>query len=157
IPSNGGSGGIVEQVETLFKKLGVAADVGALVDVFLGDSDADQLGSNLEQRSSIVNGPPDDGAPENPTREKVEELSADWDEESMSQWTRATYPYVDTGRAPIVTTLEDFKYCPLSKAGTFYTHWTNRFTLVKSWQFRQGERFGNRSSSPLALYVMRDS
>lgn len=157
VPSTGHSTGLPPEVNGLLKNLGVAKEVRSFLGAILDAADLGQIDSAFNSGNSFANGPPEDGSTQNPTRDKVKELSADWEEESTTQWTRATYPYVDSGRAPVVSTLEGILVVPLSKAGTYYTHWTNRFTLVKTWQFRKGERFGRPSAEPLALYVMRDS
>jgi hypothetical protein len=89
-------------------------------------------------------------------------------EERTTQWVRATYPYVDAFRAPIIAMFkENLDECEAAK---HYKKWTDRYTLTKSWQFRSGYRFrkagtdatGNDfgewyrdgKSPPLAAYVM---
>jgi hypothetical protein len=84
-------------------------------------------------------------------------------QERYSQWVRATYPQVDGFRAPIRAWLE--QWAPKSKAADHFEKWTNRFTLVKAWQFRSGYRArksGTRVSwqkqqTPLQMMVMRDA
>jgi hypothetical protein len=58
-----------------------------------------------------------------------------WQSERKSQWVRATYPYVDEYRAPIVKFFKS--NCRLSDAATYYAHWTNRYTLSNSWEIRK--------------------
>lgn len=86
------------------------------------------------------------------------------DQERYTQWVRATYPQVDGFRAPIRAWLD--KFAKKSKAASYFDKWTNRYTLVKTWQFRSGRRTrksGNRVSwggakkAPLRMFVMRDS
>ena len=60
-------------------------------------------------------------------------------EEQYTQWVRATYPYVDAFRAPILAMFR--KHLEISGAGEYYKKWTDRYTLTKSWQFRSGYRF----------------
>ncbi len=89
-------------------------------------------------------------------------------EERYTQWVRATYPYVDAFRAPIITKFKD--ELENSEAADHYLKWTNRYTLVKAWQFRSGFRFegekGGKTSKwtkdpnpakskPLLMYVMK--
>lgn len=90
-------------------------------------------------------------------------------EERYTQWVRATYPYVDAFRAPIMTKFKD--HLEKCEAADHYQKWTNRYTLVKAWQFRSGYRFkGEKGSSqpgkwtkdpkdpkskPLTMYVMQ--
>jgi hypothetical protein len=89
-------------------------------------------------------------------------------EERYTQWVRATYPYVDSFRAPIITLFR--KYLKRSKAAENYAKWTNRYTLVKSWKFRSGSRFykapglenkgewrEDPNTEPLRMYVMDDA
>lgn len=84
-------------------------------------------------------------------------------EERYTQWVRATYPYVDSFRAPILAIFDS----QLSRSGAaaHYEKWTNRYTLTKSFQFRSGMHFqgsGTEGSwqpgnQALAMYVMRDA
>ncbi len=60
-------------------------------------------------------------------------------EERYTQWVRATYPYVDAFRAPLLRLFKD--HLKRSNAAENYKKWTNRYTLVKSWKFRSGYRF----------------
>lgn len=84
-------------------------------------------------------------------------------QEIRTQWTRATYPQVDAFRAPIRAWLK--KWTPKSKAAEHFDKWTNRYTLVKSWQFRSGYRSrksGNwvtwsKRKDRLGMLVMQDS
>ena len=87
-------------------------------------------------------------------------------QERHSQWVRATWPYLDALRAPILTQFED--QLKRSNAKKHFIKWTNRYTLVKSWQFRSGYRFEKTSDSagrwtksqdvePLQMYVMKDA
>jgi hypothetical protein len=86
-------------------------------------------------------------------------------EERNTQWVRATYPYVDGFRAPIMAMFDQF--LSISDADEHYKKWTDRYTLVKSWQFRSGYRFRPVSDSkeqgewfrdtkyePLTMYLM---
>ena len=84
-------------------------------------------------------------------------------QERYTQWVRATYPQTDGFRAPIRAWLK--KWAPKSKAADHFDKWTNRYTLVKSWQFRSGFRprkSGNRvvwrdQKKPLSMLVMQDT
>ena len=92
-------------------------------------------------------------------------------EERYTQWVRATYPYVDAFRAPILALFRE--RLPHSQAAKHYKKWTDRYTLVKAWQFRSGYRFRkipssnqdndangewylDRQSEPLRMYVMEE-
>lgn len=82
------------------------------------------------------------------------ELQVDWNFEAYSQWTRATYPYVNAMRRPIAGALAMFPGgVPLSRAATWYMQWTSRLTIAKAAEFRTGIITGER----LAMYVLRDS
>jgi hypothetical protein len=59
-------------------------------------------------------------------------------QERWTQWVRATAPYVDAMRAPILGIMDT--HLPLSNAAEHYIKWTNRYTLIKAWQFRSGQR-----------------
>jgi TolA-binding protein len=86
-------------------------------------------------------------------------------EERYTQWVRASYPYVDSFRAPMITLFR--KHLDRSEAHKHYKKWTDRYTLVKSWKFRSGYRFykspGSKNrgewredpkTEPLRMYVM---
>lgn len=87
-------------------------------------------------------------------------------EERNTQWVRATYPYVDAFRAPILAMFRE--YLSISDADDHYKKWTDRYTLTKSWQFRsgyrfrkanggqeaQGEWFRDTKYEPLTMYLM---
>jgi len=87
-------------------------------------------------------------------------------EERNTQWVRATYPYVDAFRAPIMAMFD--KWLSMSDADEYYQKWTDRYTLTKSWQFRsgyrfrkanggqeaQGEWFRDTKYQPLTMYLM---
>jgi carbonic anhydrase len=85
------------------------------------------------------------------------------DQERYTQWVRATYPQVDGFRAPVRAWLK--QWAPKSKAAENFDKWTNRYTLVKAWQFRSGYRprkSGTRVSwskrkQPLKMLVMKDT
>ena len=85
-------------------------------------------------------------------------------EERYTQWVRATYPYVDSFRAPILAQFH--KWLGRSEAEKHFEKWTNRYTLTKAWQFRSGYRFKALNDTdgqwqkvngvePLEMYVMQ--
>jgi hypothetical protein len=86
----------------------------------------------------------------NPTLERLArpENQFDWQSEQYSQWTRATYPYVDSYR----TSMRKFfsRVVPNSGLATFYTHWTNRLTLVEVHQ-RRRQSFNDSANSSAQL------
>lgn len=84
-------------------------------------------------------------------------------EERYTQWVRATYPYVDSFRAPILSQFDNV--LSESDAAKHFRKWTDRYTLTKAWQFRSGFRFRRDSNNsghwakdtkaePLQMYVM---
>lgn len=75
-----------------------------------------------------------DGFSDNPSFKDDQLPKFDWQAEKVSQWARATYPYVDDYRGPIVAWLK--RETPLSNAATYFVNWTNRFTLVRSFRLR---------------------
>jgi hypothetical protein len=90
-------------------------------------------------------------------------------EERTTQWVRATYPYVDAYRAPILRLFS--QRLKRSQAATHYEKWTNRFTLTKSWKFRSAYRFKKNGTNaygdigawsqeqgvePLQMYLMAE-
>lgn len=60
----------------------------------------------------------------------------DPDQERQCQWVRATMPNVDALRGPLLGLFRS--QLPKSKAAEHFEKWTNRYTLIKSWQFRSG-------------------
>jgi hypothetical protein len=79
----------------------------------------------------------------------------DIEETESTQWVRATYPYVDSFRAPLRRFFEET--VPNSSLHTYFTHWTNRFTLIECY-LRQRERFAEIDSAHAPqMYVLRDS
>ncbi len=89
--------------------------------------------------------------------------SLNQEQERYTQWVRATYPQTDGFRAPIRAWLK--QWAPKSKAAEHFDKWSNRYTLVKAWQFRSGYRArksGDRiswskSKKPIQMFVLTDS
>ena len=88
----------------------------------------------------------------------------DQKQERATQWVNATYPYVDAFRAPLLAQFD--RHLEIAKTREHFIKWTNRYTLVKSWEFRSGYRFektgaktGKWSKSPdrepLAMLMMK--
>lgn len=90
-------------------------------------------------------------------------------DERYTQWLRATYPYVDGFRAPMLGMMRDSVFgLSKSKAEQHFVKWTNRYAMVKAWQFRGGQRLNKsgetrlewrkstkKMEQPLHMYVMR--
>ena len=86
-------------------------------------------------------------------------------EERYTQWVRASFPYVDSFRAPVLKMFNEGLFnLRRSEAGKHYEKWTNRYTLTKSWGFRSGFRFikvgetdaeWQKKEDPLEMYVMK--
>ena len=74
-------------------------------------------------------------------------------EERYTQWVRATYPFVDSFRAPVLAQFE--KHLEKSEAAKHYKKWTDRYTLVKAWQFRGGYRFEGKAGGKTGQWVKR--
>jgi hypothetical protein len=99
---------------------------------------------------------------DNPSVASIPE-QLDQNQSRHTQWVRSTYPQVDAFRAPIRAWLK--KWAPKSKAADNFDKWTNRYTLVKAWQFRSGyrsQKSGRRVTwskrkDPLNMLVMKDS
>lgn len=105
------------------------------------------------------NPPPkdNDGAPKNFTRDTLKNLNADWNNEESTQWVRATYPWVDSLRAPLIRGMKSPAVLQFSKAGVWYGHWTNRLTLAKSFSYRSGRALSKTGSQPkMKMYVMKE-
>ena len=87
----------------------------------------------------------------------------DQSQSRQTQWVRATYPQVDAFRAPIRAWLK--KWLPKSKAAESFDKWTNRYTMIKAWQFRSGYRprvsnnvvTWSRQKDRLHMFVMKGS
>jgi hypothetical protein len=83
------------------------------------------------------------------------------DQERWTQWTRATVPNLDVLRAPVLGLMK--AQLRKSRAAEHFEKWTNRYALVKAWQFRSGyqlRKTGKSSAAwestgnPLALLVL---
>ena len=141
------------------KIVGMIKDVTDVVDFF---NDATDLIPGVPEITGWFepNFPPtdNDGAPQNFSRDAVKNLNADWQNEESSQWVRATYPWVDSLRAPIIKGMKSPLVLQLSKAGVWYGHWTNRFTLAKSFCYRSGRSMSKSGGSQkkMKMYVMRE-
>ena len=64
----------------------------------------------------------------NPSKKKLEDVDVEY--EQHTQWVRATYPYVDMYRTPLRNV---FAVLVLSNFKTYFTAWTNRYTLNESY------------------------
>ena len=94
----------------------------------------EKLTNKLQEATDLPEPPSSDGFVDNPARD-VDRLPVfDWEAEWRSQWARATHPYVDDYRAPMIHWFRD--HVPLSNAATYLVNWSNRFTLVRSYQLR---------------------
>lgn len=103
--------------------------------------------------------PPDStGADGNFSKKTLETINADWKTEETTQWVRATYPWVDSLRAPVIGGFKSSLVLSFSKAGVWYGHWTNRFTLAKSHAYRTGKPLSKTAGSlkKMKMYVMKD-
>jgi hypothetical protein len=94
----------------------------------------DKVTDILREATALPEPPGNDGFADNPARDEDRLPAFDWEGERRSQWARATHPYVDDYRAPIIRWFRD--QVSWSNAATYLVNWTNRFTLVRSYQFR---------------------
>ncbi|NND98970.1 MAG: hypothetical protein HKN47_16760 [Pirellulaceae bacterium] len=101
--------------------------------------------------------------PENPcidpnwNKEELKLPEFYWQAEQNTQWVRGTYPYVDEFRAPIISFFQD--KCEMSDAATYFSHWSNRYTLANSYEIRGGSANGSGSGSILPtpyMFVLQD-
>jgi|GEM_PF-5516819 len=100
---------------------------------------------------------------ENPSLSRIPELM-NQQQERYTQWVRSTQPYVDSFRAPILAMFK--RHLKKSKAAERFEKWTNRYAMVKAWQFRSGyriERTGNASATwretedALHMHVLKEA
>lgn len=106
----------------------------------------EKLSEKLRESTALPEPPGRDGFADNPARDEDRLPRFEWESERRSQWARATHPYVDDYRAPMIHWFQD--HVPLSNAATYVVNWTNRFTLVRSYQLR-------RDAERTHMYVMR--
>ncbi len=85
--------------------------------------------------SKMKAGIPSEGYDDNPSRNKLK--SFDLDAEKLTQFVRATNPYVDSARSPMRGWFRD--QMPVSNISTYFTHWSYRYTLNESFCLRNGE------------------
>lgn len=119
--------------------------------------------NRIREESDRLPGP--DDAPANSPNPSIARIPGDMSQlqERYSQWMRASYPYTDSFRAPILSMFE--RHLKKSKAAEHYRKWTDRYTMVKAWQFRSGYRLatsGNgaswsRQEEPKHMFIMRDA
>lgn len=162
-PANSPSANELEQekveIETLRKQKQTTIDElkAKLADL---EREFQQLMKNVAQYQSTIAG--QGGNPSNLPGHLPAELNQQ--QERYTQWVRATWPYVDALRAPILDQFD--RQLKRSGAKQHFIKWTNRYTLVKSWQFRSGYRFEKTGESsgrwtksgnahPLQMYVMK--
>jgi hypothetical protein len=105
-------------------------------------------------REALANVPKPEGFPGNPLLDEATPAefrlpAFHWQVERQSQWVRATHPYVDDYRSSVVHLLR--AVAPISNTATFYVHWTDRFTLAKSFAIR------TRADRPCHMHVLRGS
>ena len=121
------SGGLLNEAKELMAIPGIK-EITAVVDILKAIKDPPQT-ENIKPY------------PENPTNNSFVEHQIDWKSEQHSQWVRATYPYVDSYRAPLRKFMDDV--LPNSCMRTYYTHWSNRFTIIECYLRRREDVFGN--------------
>lgn len=120
-----------------------------------------ELGAKKSELEQIANQPLPTKS-DNPSINSIPK-QLDQNQSRQTQWVRSTYPQVDAFRAPIRALLK--KWAPKSNAAENFDKWTNRYTLVKAWQFRSGyrsQKSGRRVTwskrkKPLSMLVMQDS
>jgi hypothetical protein len=125
-----------------------------------------------QQRQAAALNQPSPTTSDNPSIGSIPQRM-DAEQERVTQWVRATYPYVDSFRAALGSfraplagmSASSQGWLPKSKAAEHFAKWSNRYALVKAWQFRSGYRAQKSSSrvtwskkqQPLSLLVMRDA
>ncbi|MBA4017492.1 MAG: hypothetical protein C0483_10000 [Pirellula sp.] len=135
-----------------------AFDVLGSATSFLDDAN-DTLGTNGSVQNpgaSLRPNPGKDGygPGANLSRDSLPKLSTqEWKKIEQSQWTRATYPYVRGWRKPIREWFAGVLM--VSRAGTWYSRWTNRYTVAKAYQYRIGTYGGQKNQRKLAMFVMQ--
>ncbi|WP_437188309.1 Tad domain-containing protein [Planctomicrobium sp. SH668] len=140
-------GGLLDAVS------GILSVVG-LDDSFLGKIN-DELNSAIGKTKVDTNLPeyPGDYA-SNPSRDpnsKYAMPETDIEQTRVSQFTRASYPYVNSFRGPIYNFLDQiFK---LSAAGHLYVHYSNRYLLANVHLIRTGDDDAEKAY----VYVMENS
>ena len=98
--------------------------------------------THLALEGIVQSRPSGTGAGTNP--QNSPQIGMNQAEERTTQWVRATYPYVDAFRAPILAMFRE--HLDECEAAKHYKKWTDRYTLTKAWQFRSGYRFRKSES-----------
>jgi hypothetical protein len=141
-------GGITGTVGKIIRWIGYASDFRSWLSWLPGaDSTPPEGEGSLDVVGPPTNPIPTKGYLGNPSRGKLPK--GQWDKEQKSQWVRATYPWVNYWRGPIRTVMDYGLTLSLSSA--WYLHWSNRYTLAKTHEYR------TRDSKKLYMYVMIDS
>ncbi len=98
---------------------------------------------------------PGNGPPDNVSWKEIQKLSAPaWRELRYGQWVRASYPHVTAWRTPIRKSFGGIM--PMAYASKWYSHWTNRYTLIKAYKYSIGDYGGAPGKTKLSMYVMVD-
>ncbi len=146
--------------------------IGVLIDAIslipgLGSGELGEAREKLNDaldKLSLLPQQPDyrNGCPENPCHHESSQWKLakfDWQAERKSQWVRGTFPYVESYREPMIRWMQtgtgplDLELC---NAATYYTHWTNRYTLAKSWEIRSNYGQGAGRLTP-RMFVLKES
>jgi hypothetical protein len=78
------------------------------------------------------------GYMDNPSLDKLKEF--DLEAEKLTQFVRATNPYVDSIRSPMRAWFRKrWIGLPVSNISSYFTHWTYRYVLNESYNLRNGE------------------
>jgi len=139
--------GAISRVTKYFELLSKWTSFG-LLDFAIPD---DWKPSAFAKKLNIDGGPDDKGFTSNPSRKKLPKF--DWQGERRDQYTRATYPMVDSLRAPVRNFCKDT--LSISNASTWFIHWTNRYTSVEVHNRRTSE--SSFATGKAHVYLMRDS
>jgi hypothetical protein len=90
----------------------------------------------------------------NPSWDALTALDANWNDEKHSQWTRATFPWVHSGRSNLLGFFGRPEMLTFSRTPTFYGHWTNYLSVAKSYECRSGVRMRRGRQDPMAMHVL---
>ncbi|WP_197356092.1 hypothetical protein [Aureliella helgolandensis] len=129
------------------------------------DEYSDRLASIAEQRNALSDSISQIpiGDSQNLSLDHIP-TSMDPHQERSAQWVLAVAPNLDALRAPLLGLCET--HLKISSAAEHFTKWTNRYALIKAWQFRSGYRLvkagtasarWDKSKAPLRMLVMPET
>ena len=82
----------------------------------------------------------------NPSSVNLQKARLNEKQEKHTQWMRASYPHIDALRAPLLGMMNAM--LSKSRAGQSYLVWSDRYSIVKPYQYRDGKKWSIQGAAP---------